>query len=115
MTFSLRLTNALPTILKDAGVNIVLLPARSPNLSSHAERWSGSLRAECLCRIIPVGEKYLRDTIASYVDHDHRERNHQGLGNRLIEPIAANTDAGKGRISRRQRVGGLLSYHYRAA
>jgi len=44
-----------------------------------------------------------------------RERNHQGLGNRLIEPIAANINAGKGRIRRRQRVGGMLNYYYREA
>jgi hypothetical protein len=85
-------TKAFCTSFKDAGVNLVRLPARSPSLNSHTERWIGSLRAECLCRIIPLGEKHLRNTIASYVDH--WGRNHQGLGNRLIEPIAANTNAG---------------------
>jgi putative transposase len=108
-------TKAFRTILKDAGVNIVRLPARSPNLNSYSERWIRSLRSECLSRIIPLGEKHLRETIASYLDHYHMERNHQGLGNRLIEPIAANTNAGQGRILRRQRVGGLLNYYHRKA
>jgi hypothetical protein len=93
----------------------VRLPARSPNLNSYAERWIGSLRSKCLCRIIPLGEKHLKQAIASHVGHYHLERNHQGLGNRLIEPIAANINAGKGRIRRRQRVGGLLNYYFRAA
>ena len=102
-------------MLKDSGINIVRLPARSPNLNSYAERWILSLRRECLSRVIPLGEQQLRNTIASYVDHYHMERNHQGLGNQPIDPVAANTNAGKGRIRRCQRVGGLLNYYYRAA
>ena len=108
-------TKAFRRMLTDAGVRIVRLPARSPNLNSHAERWIRSLREELLSRIIPLGERHLRCAIESYVDHYHKERNHQGLGNRLIEPIAANANASKGLIRRRQRVGGLLNYYYRNA
>ncbi len=108
-------TKVFRTMLKDSGVKIVRLPARSPNLNSNAERWIRSLREECLSRIIPLGERHLRSTIFSYVDRYHMERNHQGLGNRLIEASAANTNAGGGRIRRRQRVGGLLNYYYRSA
>ena len=45
--------------------------------------------------------------------HYHRERNHQGLGNRLIE---LELDLAKtGAVQRRQRLGGMLNYYYRAA
>jgi hypothetical protein len=108
-------TRAFRTMLKDAGVNVVRLPSRSPNLNCYSERWILSLRCECLSRIIPLGERHLRRTIESYLTHYHTERNHQGLGNRLIEPSAANTNAGQGRIRRRERVGGLLNFYYREA
>ncbi len=36
----------------------------------------------------------------------------QGPCNRVIEAIAASTNGGQGRFRRRQRVGGLLSFHY---
>ena len=42
-------TKAFRTMLEDAGVEIIRLPARSPNLNSHAERWVRSrprVRAE---------------------------------------------------------------------
>ena len=43
-----------------------------------------------------------------------RERNHQGLANELMDAVA--TGSGNfGRIRRRQRLGGLLSYYSRAA
>lgn len=37
------------------------------------------------------------------------------LGNRLIEASAANTNGGRGRIRKRERLGGLLNYYYREA
>ncbi len=47
--------------------------------------------------------------------HLARERSHQGLANELIEPIAANTNAGEDVVRRRARLGGLLSYYHREA
>ncbi len=44
----------------------------------------------------------------------HRERNHQGLGNRLIDP-GEEVGVTKGSIACRQRLGGLLRYYYRQA
>jgi len=41
------------------------------------------------------------------------ERNHQGIGNELIQPLDRAND--KGPVRRRQRVGGMLNYYYRAA
>ena len=46
------------------------------------------------------------------VDRSHRQRHHQGLGSKLIEP-----DETAGRTERevacRERLGGLLNYDYR--
>jgi putative transposase len=72
-----------------------------------------SVKEECLDRIIPVGERHLRRALAEFVVHYHRERNHQGLGNELIDTVASLQQAG--RVRRRQRIGGLLSFYYRAA
>ena len=41
----------------------------------------------------------------------HTERNHQGLGNRLIIPQAERLVTA-GPIQRRQRLGGMLNYYY---
>src|SRR5713226_3471277 len=73
-------------ILQDTGVKAVRLPPRSPNLNAHLERFWRSLREECLDRMIFFGEDMLRRAVQAYLSHYHGERNHQGLGNRLIEP-----------------------------
>jgi hypothetical protein len=44
----------------------------------------------------------------------HFERNHQGLGNRLIIPDESH-DGNHGAIQRRERLGSMLNYYYRAA
>jgi putative transposase len=102
-------------MLKEAGVKVVRLPARSQNLNSYAERWIRSVRGECLSRVIPLGERHLRYLLSEYLVHYHQERNHQGLDHRLIELVATNTNSGEGVVRRRERVGGLLSYYYRDA
>jgi transposase InsO family protein len=99
-------------ILKSSGVKAVKLPARSPDLNAYAERFVRSIREECLSRVIPMGEHHLRWVIGEYVNHYHLERNHQGLGNELIEPSG---ETGSGRVACRERLGGLLRYYYRRA
>ena len=48
-----------------------------------------------------------------FVAHYHGERNHQGIGNELINRPAVLPV--RGRIRRRPRLGGLLNYYERAA
>jgi transposase InsO family protein len=95
------------------GTEVARLPARSPNLNAFAERFVLSIRSECLDRIIPLGERHLRRAVSEYLKHYHQERNHQGLGNVLIDSSIAAND--RGRVRRRQRLGGLLSYYHREA
>ena len=103
-------------ILRAAGVKTVKLPACSPNLNAYAERFVGSIRRECLAKVIPLGEAHLRKIVGAYVEHYHRERNHQGIGNRLIEGAPAAVAAGaSGPIVCRERLGGLLRYYHREA
>jgi putative transposase len=99
--------------LREAGVRVVLSPVRAPNANAYAERFVRSIKEECLDRIVPIGERHFRHAVAEYVEHYHRERNHQGLDNRLIArpPERETTD----RVRRRQRLGGLLNFYERAA
>ena len=107
-------TQEFREILEQGGVRCVRLPARSPNLNAFAERFVGSIRRECLDRVIPLGERHRRHLVREYVRHYNTERNHQGIGNRLVEPApcAANGD---GPIECRERLGGLLRYYHREA
>jgi transposase InsO family protein len=109
-----KYTDAFRAALRLAGAICLRLPPRSPNLSPHIERFMRSLKTESLERLIIFGEVMLRRTVREFLDHFHRERNHQGLGNRIIEP-GEEVGASEGRVACRQRLGGLLRYYYRRA
>ena len=64
--------------------------------------------------MIFFGEKSLRRALTSYLQHFHAERNHQGLGNKIIEP-GDEVGIVAGKIGSRERLGGLLRYYYRDA
>jgi len=78
-------------LIKTGSVNPLRLPARSPNLNSHAERWVRSVKEECLAKLILFGESSLRRALHQYLLHYHEERNHQGKGNRILFPSQTET------------------------
>ncbi len=76
-----------------------------------------SIKSECLSKLVPLGESHLRRAVSEHVVHYHRERNHQGVGNRLLTPAEqavrpANSNAP---VARRERLGRLLNFYYRRA
>jgi transposase InsO family protein len=101
-------------ILADSGVKSVKLPPRSPNLNAYAERFVRTIKESCLNRMILFGEDALRKSVQEFTGHYHVERNHQGLGNRLILPDSAHVGT-TGKIRRRERLGGMINYYYREA
>jgi transposase InsO family protein len=109
-----KFSTAYRGILEDAGVAPVRLPPRSPNLNAHLERFMRSLKEECVDRLIFFGESSLRQAVRQFLEHYHTERNHQGLGNRLIG-AGAEVGRGTGEVHCRERLGGILRYYYRPA
>jgi putative transposase len=105
---------AFREMLTQSGVEPIVLPPKSPNLNAYMERFFRSLKSECLTRMIFFGERSLRTAVHSYVEHYHKERNHQGLGNSIIEP-GEEVGQHDGEIECRERLGGLLRYYYRNA
>jgi putative transposase len=70
--------------LEAVGIESVKLSPRSPDLNAYAERFVRSIKESCMDRMIFFGEISLRTGIREFVFHYHGERNHQGVGNRLI-------------------------------
>ena len=61
------------------------------------------------------GATAIQRDVTEFIDHYyHHERNHQGLENRLIDPL---TEVGSadGAGACRERLGGVLRYYYRDA
>jgi transposase InsO family protein len=101
-------------LLHDEGVKLVRFPPRSANLIAHLERFFGSLKSECLHKLILFGEKATRGTVRAFLVHYHTERNHQGLGRERIVPMVRPRDM-DAETETSERLGGLLRSYLRAA
>ena len=98
--------------IKEAGIRVVQTPYQAPNATAHAEQFVRSMKEEGLDRITPIVEGHFRRAVAEFVAHYHRERNHQGLDNALIDGAAL---TGAGRVRRQSRLGEPLNFYTRVA
>ena len=96
-------------IFQSQGALVILTPLMAPRANAHAERWIGSCSRECLDRMLIVNQRHLESVVREYCLHYNDERPPRSRG---LRPPAANGDPVKNAgspISRRTRLGGLLS------
>ena len=107
-----KFTEAFRKTLAGAGVETVLTAVRAPKMNAIAERFVKTIKNDCLSKMMFLGEGMLRRAIAEFVEHYHTERNHQGVGNRLLRP-GPTLPVNEGTVHRIVRLGGLLSFYQR--
>jgi putative transposase len=93
---------------------VIRTAARSPRASSYAERFTGTLRRECLDRLLILGE-HLRSVLAEYARHYNGHRPHQALQQEPPQRQPGHAVDITDRIERRQVPGGVGSECRRAA
>ncbi len=93
------------------GVKQKLISPRSPWQSPYVERLVGSIRRECLDRVLVFHERQLRQLLESYFEYYHKVRPHRSLDHdspvhRPVEP------SDRGNVVELPLVGSL-HHHYR--
>jgi len=80
--------------------------------------WSLGHRRSCVLLtayfLFALGAIALLFRLTAFLKHYHAERNHQGLGNKIIEPGDEVGQIG-GNIESCEQLGGILKYYYRDA
>jgi len=104
---------AFDAVFTAVDLTIIRTPVRAPNANAFAERWSRSVRTECLDQLLILGEGHLHRVLTTYIGYYNHARPHQGIAQQCPVPSANEVRAGP--IERRDILGGVLHDYYRRA
>jgi putative transposase len=64
-----KFARAFDEVFRSEGIRVIKAPVRAPKARAHAERWVGSVRRECLDRLLILGRRHLELVIKTYALH----------------------------------------------
>ena len=104
-------------LVSSTGIQELAIPPHAPNLNAICERFTGSLRRECLDHMVIFNERHLHTIIKEYILYFNQARPHQGIGQHPPEPTYLHsTDApGPLKMTVHPVLGGLHHNYRRAA
>ena len=73
-------------VFRSEGIRVLRTPVRAPRANAYAERWVGSVRRECLDRLLILGRRHLERVVAAYTLHYNEHRPHRSLRQRSPAP-----------------------------
>jgi putative transposase len=112
-----KFTSSFDEVFRSDGIRIIRTPVRAPRANAFAERFVGTVRRECLDRMLILGRRHLERVLAEYVAHYNEHRPHRALGQLAplnAEPPPPISDPEPRDLRRRDAVFGLI-HEYRLA
>ena len=115
-----KFPRAFDALLATQNITAIRAPVRAPNANAHMERWVGSVRRECLDRLLILGRHHLTHILRVYVKHYNRGRPHRALDlkppdPRAHAPFETNSPPRALQVDRRDLLGGLIHEYELAA
>jgi transposase InsO family protein len=102
-------------VFKAEGIRIIRTPVRAPRANAFAERFVGTVRRECLDRMLILGRRHLQRVLAEYVVHHNDHRPHRAFGQLApltMDPPIPIDDPQPAELRRNNAVFGLI-HEYR--
>ena len=107
------------TVLKEAGMTVVLSGIQMPRMNAIMERWVLTCRRELLDRTLIWNQRHLLHALRELEQFYNRHRPHQGIANSrpllaLPPPLPELAAATRLDVRRRDRLGGILHEYQHA-
>jgi putative transposase len=110
-----KFSGAFDEVFRTEGLKIIRTPIRAPNANAYAERWVGTVRRECLDRILIIYRRHLEHVLRVYTTHYNRHRPHRSLSLQPPDERPVVQVRGPARhIHKHELLGGLVN-EYKAA
>ena len=77
-----KYTSSIDEVFRADGIRTIRTPVRAPRANAFAERFVGTVRRECLDRMLILGRRHRERVLAEYVVHDDEHMPHRALGQR---------------------------------
>ena len=74
-----KFTTGFDEVCHTEGVRIIKTPVQAPRANAFAERFVGTVRRECLDRLLIFGHRHLEQVLAEYLLHYNGHRPHRAL------------------------------------
>ena len=108
------------TVLKDAGIEVVLSGVQMPRMNAIMERWVQTCRRELLDRTLIWNQAHLLHALREFEQFYNSHRPHQGIANArplraLPSPIPELDATTRLHVHRHDRLGGILHEYRHAA
>ena len=107
-----KFTNRFDEVFRSEGTRIIKTPVRAPRANAFAERFVGTVRRECLDRILILGRRHLEQIVTEYITHYNEHRPHRALDQRAPESGGVTSvpihDLDPKRLRRTEILGGLI-------
>jgi transposase InsO family protein len=112
-----KFTAVFDEVFRSEGIRVIRAPIAAPRAKAHAERWVGSVRRECLDRILIVSRAHLERVLREYVAYYNTHRPHRSLEQQppLVETAPVSARDAECHVRRRDRLGRLLHEYELAA
>jgi putative transposase len=114
-----KYTESFDEVFRAEGTRIIRTPIRAPRANAFAERWVGTVRRECLDRLLIFNRHHLDAVLSEYLHHYNSHRPHRSLNQRAPLDGAVISPPGKppngGDLRRRDLLGGIIHEYELAA
>jgi transposase InsO family protein len=74
-----KFPRAFDALVASEEIRVIRTPVQAPNANAHIERWVGSVRRECLDRLLIISGRQLEHVLRVYVQHYNHQRPHRAL------------------------------------
>jgi hypothetical protein len=98
------------TVFADEGIAVLRSPPQAPKGNAYAERWVGTLRRECLDRMLIFTERQLVRVLAQYDRHYNGHRPHRACDQRppIASAVVFANQHRRTKVRRDEVLGGLM-------